>query len=267
VPNETQQTIDRSNAEFWDTLCGWNMAVAHGITGRNPGDLRRFDELYLSQYPYLPVYIPPLLSGKKVLEVGLGYGTLGQVIAERGADYHGIDIADGPVRLMQARLKALGLPEENAVQASVLDLPFEEDTFDYVFTIGCLHHTGDLPRSVSEVHRVLVSGGRAVVMLYNRHSFRRIAFGLRDRLSVLGRDKAEEKMRQLYDAHQSGEPAPHTDFVSKADVRWLFRDFHRVRIDVQNFDGFRWGVRREWFLGNVARVVGLDLYITADKAG
>jgi SAM-dependent methyltransferase len=266
VPNETQQTIDQSNAEFWDTLCGWNMAVAHGITGRGPDDLRRFDELYLSQYPYLEGYIPALLSSKKVLEVGLGYGTLGQVIAERGADYHGADIAAGPVRLMQARLKALGLPEENAVQASVLDLPFEDRTFDYVYSIGCLHHTGNLPRSVSEVRRVLVPGGRAVVMLYNQHSFRRIAFALRDRLASLSRDAAEEKMRQLYDAHQSGEPAPHTDFVSKAEARRLFRDFARVRIDVQNFDGFRWGIRREWFLANLARVVGLDLYITADKA-
>jgi SAM-dependent methyltransferase len=264
VAHETQQTIDRSNAEFWDTLCGWNMAVAAGITGRDPGDLRRFDQLYLSQYPYLERYVPALLSGKKVLEVGLGYGTLGQVIAERGADYTGADIAAGPVALMRERLKALELPEENAVQASVLELPFEDGAFDHVYSIGCLHHTGDLPRSVSEVHRVLKPGGRALVMLYNRHSLRRIAFGLRDRLSLSG-DDAEEKMRQLYDAHQSGEPAPHTDFVSKADVRRLFDDFARVQIDVQNFDGFRWGIRREWFLGNLARVVGLDLYITGDK--
>jgi SAM-dependent methyltransferase len=265
VTHGPQQTIDRSNAEFWDTLCGWNMAVAAGITGRDPGDLRRFDELYLSQYPYLEGYVPAAFSGKKVLEIGLGYGTLGQVIAERGADYHGVDIAAGPVGLMRERLKVLGLPEENAVQASVLDLPFEEGAFDYVYSIGCLHHTGDLARSVSEVHRVLVPGGRAVVMLYNRHSLRRIAFGLRDRLSSMSRDQAEEKMRQLYDAHESGEPAPHTDFVSKVEARRLFSDFARVKIDVQNFDGFRWGIRREWFLSNLARVVGLDLYITADK--
>jgi hypothetical protein len=37
-----------------------------------------------------------------------------------------------------------------------------------------------------------------------------------------------------------------------------------VRIDVQNFDNYRYA-RREWFLGNIARVVGLDLYITATK--
>jgi hypothetical protein len=38
-----------------------------------------------------------------------------------------------------------------------------------------------------------------------------------------------------------------------------------VKIDVQNFDGYGYGIKREWFLSNLARVVGLDLYIVADK--
>ncbi len=46
------------------------------------------------------------------------------------------------------------------MRASVLELPFEDGTFDYVYSIGCLHHTGDLERSVQEVHRVVVPGGR-----------------------------------------------------------------------------------------------------------
>ena len=69
----------------------------------------------------------------------------------------------------------------------------------------------------------------------------------------------------MYDADQEGHAAPHTDFVSKADVRRLFADFERVEIDVQNFDDYPFGLKRERFLGNLARVVGLDLYIVADK--
>ena len=92
--------------------------------------------------------MPDDFGGKKVLEVGLGYGTLGQLIASRNADYYGADIAEGPVANMRRRLSWLGLPEDHAVQASVLELPFEDATFDYVYSIGCLHHTGDLERSV-----------------------------------------------------------------------------------------------------------------------
>jgi SAM-dependent methyltransferase len=261
----SQQGIDESNAEFWDTLCGWNLAQRAGITGQGPDDLRRFDELYLGFYPYLERYVPSDFAGKKVLEVGLGYGTLGQLIASRGADYHGADIAAGPVAVMRRRLSWLGRPEDNVQQASVLELPFADGSFDYVYTIGCLHHTGDLDRSVQEVHRVLVPGGRAVVMLYNRHSLRRARFAAVRLLRGRRGGSLDDELRGVYDAHETGEAAPHTDFVSRAEVRRLFRDFARVKIDVQNFDGYGFGIKREWFLSNLARVVGLDLYIVADK--
>jgi SAM-dependent methyltransferase len=256
----SQSAVDARNAAFWDTLCGWNLAQEAGITGRGEDDLRRFDELYLGFYPYLAGYVPDDFGGRKVLEVGLGYGTLGQLIASRDADYYGVDIAEGPVLNMRRRLSWLGLPEDHAVQASVLELPFADETFDHVYSIGCLHHTGDLEGSVREVHRVLVPGGRAVVMLYNRHSLRRLRYALRPRRGT----SLDDELRGVYDAHSSGEAAPHTDFVSRAEVRRLFREFARVEIDVQNFDGYP-GLRREWFLGNLARVAGLDLYITADK--
>ena len=262
----SQQVIDKSNAEFWDTLCGWGLARSAGITGESEDDLRRFDELYFDFYPYLSRYVDREdLRGKKVLEIGLGFGTLGQLLASKGSEYHGVDIAAGPVAMMRRRLEALGLPEGHVQQASVLELPFPDGMFDYVYSIGCLHHTGDLPRSVAEVHRVLAPGGRAVVMLYHAHSFRRVAFRLWDAASPARRRRAAERMRRLYDADPAGAPAPHTDFVSRRDARRLFGDFERVGIDVQNFDSYRLGIQREWFLSNLARVVGLDLYIVADK--
>ena len=110
---------------------------------------------------------------------------------------------------------------------------------------------------------MLVPGGRAVVMLYNRHSLRQLLLRL-PLPSGLG-PSGDDAMRGLYDVRESGEAAPHTDFVSKGEVRRLFRDFARVEIDVQNFDGYPLGIKREWFLDNLARVVGLDLYIVADK--
>jgi hypothetical protein len=45
----------------------------------------------------------------------------------------------------------------------------------------------------------------------------------------------------------------------------LFARFDRVRIDVQNFGDYRPWIKREWLLGNIARVLGLDLYIVATK--
>ena len=64
--------------------------------------------------------------------------------------------------------------EQRVVQGSALEIPHPDGTFGHVVSIGCLHHTGDLPRAVAEVHRVLEPGGTAMVMLYNRHSLRQL---------------------------------------------------------------------------------------------
>jgi len=273
-----QSETDVRNAAFWNELCGSGLARSLGITDQTPESLRKFDEAYMALYPYLSSYVTEQdLKGKRLLEIGLGYGTLGQIIARRGCQYHGLDIAHGPVEMMRYRLALLGQEGGGRVQeGSALDIPFPEGTFDYVYSIGCLHHTGDLPKAVSEVYRVLAAGGKAVVMLYNRRSFRKLA-QLRTRYlwELLTRRRRPgsfgEAVRARYDSNSAGNAAPHTDFVSRSDVRrHLFERFSSIRIDVQNFDGYvlfrrRIVIPRERLLGNIARVLGTDLYIVATK--
>jgi hypothetical protein len=79
-----------------------------------------------------------------------------------------------------------------------------------------------------------------------------------------------EVVRALYDTNSSGEAAPHTDFVSRSDVRRLFGRFSQIRIDSQNFDTYvllrsRIVISREKLLNNLGRVLGTDLYIVATK--
>ena len=167
--------VSDRNAAFWDELCGSHLAREIGVSDASPESLARFDEAYLAIYPYLLGYFPPeTVQGRRLLEIGLGYGTLGEALARRGADYHGLDIAAGPVRMMQARLGRIeGAKPEQVVQGSALAMPFADASFEEVVAIGCLHHTGDLFGSLAEVRRVLRPGGRLVMMVYNRHSLRR----------------------------------------------------------------------------------------------
>ena len=48
-------------------------------------------------------------------------------------------------------------------QASVEDLPFHENTFDYVVSNGVIHHTPNTQKSVDEFFRVLKPGGKLVI--------------------------------------------------------------------------------------------------------
>ncbi len=273
-----QSERDVRNAAFWNELCGSALARSLGITDSTPENLRKFDEAYMAMYPYLSRYVTEEdLGGKKVLEIGLGYGTLGQFIAVRGCDYFGLDIADGPVDMMRYRLGLLGREAGGRIQkGSALDIPHANGTFDYVYSIGCLHHTGDLPKAVSELYRVLVPGGKAVVMLYHRYSFRQLAqLPVRYVWEIATRRRRwgsfREAVRRRYDSNSSGEAAPHTDFVSRFEVRHrLFKRFSRIHIDAQNFDGYvlfrgRIVIPREKLLRNIARILGTDLYVVATK--
>ncbi len=272
---DPQGAIDERNRAFWDELCGTVLAQSLGITEITPASLARFDLAYLDYYPYLAAYLDELpVEGRKVLEIGLGFGTVGQSLAARGALYHGADIALGPVAVMQDRLRWLGRAgETSAVRASALELPWKDETFDVVVSIGCLHHTGDLRRAVEEVHRVLVPGGGALVMLYNAHSFRQLAQVPRKRVKAyLAGRSSDEAVRGMYDVNTAGEAAPATEYVSRREARDLFGAFSAVSIDARNFDPLRlhlgrraFWIPRQRLLGNVARALGLDLYIRARK--
>jgi ubiquinone/menaquinone biosynthesis C-methylase UbiE len=274
-----QEAVDARNAAFWDELCGTSLAKSIGVTDRSPESLRRFDAAYMDLYPYLPAQLrAPRERGEPLLEIGLGYGTVSQRLAEAGFGYHGLDIAAGPVEIVRHRLRMLDVAdaETRVVRGSALEIPHPDGTFGHVVSIGCLHHTGDLPKAVSEVERVLKPGGTAMVMLYNRHSLRQLVLrwqGLAAR--ARGRDDlAEDRLRAAYDANSGGEAAPATVFVTARQVREeLFAPFSDVRIERHNFDptrllsigGRKLVLSRELALPTVARVLGLDLYIHARK--
>lgn len=268
--------MDAANAEFWAELCGTHLARSLGVVDASAESLARFDRAYWEMYPYLGRYLP-WHSGERVLEIGLGYGTVGQWLAERGLVYHGLDISPGPVAMMAHRLEMLGVEEASAriTQGSALAIPHPDESFDVVVTIGCLHHTGDLARAVAEVYRVLRPGGEATVMVYNRHSYRHaVMLPLQSLRRGVWRDprRRAEFVRAAYDANADGSAAPSTQFTSVAEVRRMFAGFTQVNVRRENCDDFilrlagrTLVVRRAVFLNNLGRIAGSDLYVTTRK--
>src|SRR5262245_14203137 len=117
-PAKLQEETDASNAAYWDEMCGTSAAKALGVTGRDRESLRRFDAWFFEFYPYLDRFIKFTdVRGRDVLEVGLGFGSVSQRLAESGARFTGLDIAAGPVAGVNHRLTQSGLPGR-AIQAS-----------------------------------------------------------------------------------------------------------------------------------------------------
>ncbi len=121
-------------------------------------------EPFIAQYAQFDKW-----KGKKVLEVGCGVGSDLIRFAEAGAIVTGIDLSPRSVFLAQERLH---LYKYNGVviEADAENIPYKDDAFDFVYSMGVLHHTPNIEKAISEIYRVTKSGGKICAMLYHRNS-------------------------------------------------------------------------------------------------
>ena len=267
--------LSKENAVFWDELCGSHLAKSLGITDRSERSLKVFDNWYFNYYPYLEKHIEfQKLEGKNVLEVGLGYGSVSQKLVESGAIYTGLDVAEGPVDMVNHRISQ-SLLTGRAVKGSILSPTFDQGCFDTVIAIGCLHHTGDLELAISNCLDLLKENGQLVMMVYYAYSYRRWRtsfFGtskyfideLTGMRGVVGKAKAKERSR--YDINSDGQAAPHTDWISKKSMRTILGNYSptSVEMHLENMDEGL--IPREFMINTpISKFAGLDLYITVKK--
>ena len=80
-----------------------------------------------------------------------------------GIDYGRDNIADAKRRVKKANIENV-----NFRQCDVLDIPYRDSSFDFVFSNGVLHHTTDPQRGIEELYRVVKPNGTVWIFLYGR---------------------------------------------------------------------------------------------------
>ena len=162
-----------------------------GLRDRFGGDYEKFfsdyDKFRYDMESHIPACLDALgVSGKRVLEIGLGQGADSESLIRRGARWSGVDLTGESVERVRTRLTLRDLPFDDLKQGSVLDLPFEDNSFDMVFSHGVLHHVPEISQAQKEIHRVLRPGGELVIMMYARWSLNYlVAIGLVRRAALL----------------------------------------------------------------------------------
>ncbi len=110
--------------------------------------------------------------GDIFLDLCCGSGDLAQLLARKvGASgrVYGVDFSAGLLAIADQRVKdQYPPPPISWVEADALDLPFEDNYFNGATMGYGLRNVTDIPRCLSELHRVLKPGAKAAILDFHR---------------------------------------------------------------------------------------------------
>lgn len=147
-------------------------------------------------------------SDLKALDLGCGTGNILTKLKNRFGKVVGVDLSRDMLDVAERRVEDGG--NCGLVRGRVSELPFSDDTFDFVSGYSLLHHLPSFSEPVSEISRVLKDGG----VLYFDHE-------------PVGRDKMlvrlYTKFRDMIngESHEGFPPYEETDGLDRE-----FCDFH-----------------------------------------
>jgi ubiquinone/menaquinone biosynthesis C-methylase UbiE len=106
-------------------------------------------------------FLPYLQPGMTLLDCGCGPGTITAGLAQRVApgETVGIDSNATQIELALRQRAEQATPNLRFETASIYALPFEDNTFDAVFSHAVLEHLREPLAALREIQRVLKSGG------------------------------------------------------------------------------------------------------------
>jgi len=107
------------------------------------------------------------LRGKKAIDIGCDSGRFSFALEKLGCDkVVGVDYGDKGLEIARLIARKARVKNVNFRKVNILDLPFADNSFDFVFCNGVLHHTQNLPKGIREMVRVAKKGAKIWLYLY-----------------------------------------------------------------------------------------------------
>ena len=106
------------------------------------------------------------LRGKKILDAGCGMGRFSEIATIAGAEVYAVDLSSA-VEAARENLKQF--ENVRVFQADIFNLPFFDETFDYIFSIGVLYHTPSTEKAFKALTRLLKTNGKISIWVYSKN--------------------------------------------------------------------------------------------------
>jgi SAM-dependent methyltransferase len=145
LPRDAQFERTTSIAAAYDSIYAAQSGVWEN-QGRSPQFIRYFSSL-LEGFP-----------GSRLLEIGCGEGFL--LSALRGREKFAVDLS------VEAMRKARGRAQAHFSLAVGERLPFPDDHFDLVTSVGVMEHFLDIGETLREIRRIIRPGGHYVSLTH-----------------------------------------------------------------------------------------------------
>jgi ubiquinone/menaquinone biosynthesis C-methylase UbiE len=113
----------------------------------------------------------PGLARSRILDLGAGKGSFLVYAASQGAEVTGLELSPSYIEIAQNRAKEAGVTIALA-QGRAEELPFPDQSFDFVNASEVIEHVQDPDRMLKELRRVLRSNGKAYMSVPNRFGFK-----------------------------------------------------------------------------------------------
>lgn len=192
-------------------------------------------------------------KAKRCLDVGCGGGRYSVAMISLGAkEVIGCDISKEGID--DARSRCRDIPNIRFDIGNALDLPYPDGYFDFVCCSGVVHHTVNPLRAISEISRVLKSGGKAYFLIYGKGTLRwNLIIDLRTYLHHIGYNIINDAACEFFSANKQRHFlddffVPTLNFYSRKDMAKMFsicdfkeikfwekgRFFHEASVEEQN---------------------------------
>lgn len=103
------------------------------------------------------------LSGRRILEVGVGPGKLLLRMTKKGYVVTGLELRSGMAYEARRRVKKAGL-DVDILNQSIYKLPFKDQTFDCIVMTFVLAEIAHLDQAIEEMKRVLKKNGKIITI-------------------------------------------------------------------------------------------------------
>ncbi|WP_319422766.1 methyltransferase domain-containing protein [Pleurocapsa sp. FMAR1] len=158
--------------EFYDASSGlweeiWGEHMHHGYYGKNGNYKldRRQAQIELIEELLIWAGYAENNAPENIIDVGCGIGGSTLHLAQKfGSKATGITLS--PVQAFRARERAAEADLEDRVRfevANALEMPFEDNTFDLVWSLESGEHMPDKTKFLAECYRVLKPGGKIIL--------------------------------------------------------------------------------------------------------